>query len=232
MKKMLVEYFGDWWKVMARPIYFYTFMEKGAWSDKSFTFLMTSSLLLSLALSIAGFILQILPILISIVEGITGLKFLLIIPVLLVLCLAFFLIIFLMVTGGLIVFSMIAFACAAIATSFIARYILNATGDIKEAIKSFFYSSAVYIPMILLAVLAISVRFRLIPYNMFIIGENVVVYCVVIYMWGLWSISIRKVFKLSKMKSAGVSLIPILIVVLLQLGASLKVLPSLERWIS
>ncbi|MEK7377180.1 MAG: hypothetical protein AABZ57_08500 [Candidatus Margulisiibacteriota bacterium] len=229
--KGIKDYFAVWRKIMARPIYFYTFMEKGDWKDRSITFLLAGCWILAAALSLSVFVIQLVWILLGLVSGITGLKFLIILPVFAALCSMFLLIIFLM-TGVLI------FAVVFAALIFIALVndrvfkLYCGKSDIKESIKSFFYSSCTLSFLILVILLTVFVKFKAMSFQNFMTGSNIIMFVSVLYAWGLWSIASRKIYKTGKMISVFLTLIPVLLMIILILAADYKLLPALERLIS
>ena len=227
----LKEYFEVWWKIMARPIYFYTFMERGDWKDRSVTFLLVGSWILAGALSAAAFVIQLVWILLGLVSGITGLKFLIIFPVFAALSSMFMLIIFL-ITGTFISAGTFAalFAVSLINDRVFKLY--SGKSDVKESIKAFFYSSSSAAFLNLIILMAVFVKYKVLSFQNFLVGSNVVMFLSVVYVWGLWSISSRKIYKTGKLISVFLTLIPVLLMILLILVAGFKLLPALERWIS
>ena len=229
--KALKDYYGVWWKIMARPIYFYAFMERGSWKDRSVSFLLAGCWILAAVLSAAAFLIQLVWLLLGLVAGITGLKFLIILPVFAVLSSMFLLIIFL-ITG--------AFISAAVFAALFFFALINdrvfkvycGKSDAKESIKSFFYSSCAMSFLILQIIFAVCVKFKMLSFQNFLAGSNIVMFVTLVYSWGLWSIASRKLYKTGKTVSVFLTLIPVLIVILLILAADFKLLPALERWIS
>lgn len=229
MFKLFGGYFAQWWKIMVRPIYFYTFMEKGEWSDKSLSFLLFTSWILSFFITFVFFYTQIVNIIMyRFVEGITGLKFLLLMPVLFVFAVIFF-VFFYLISGGLIAILFAAgFGAAAAVLNLIAR-IFGLAADMREMVKAAYYSSAASLFYLLIFVLGFAVKIKVLSSDNFLIGINLLMFLTSVYMWGLWSISFRKVYKVSKMKAVCATFIVFLLVVLLEMFVGTKFLPRIER---
>jgi hypothetical protein len=229
--KGLKEYFAVWWKIMARPIYFYTFMEKGDWKDRSITFALTGCWILAAAFSAAAFVVQLVWIILGLTSGITGIKFLIILPVFAALCSMFLLMIFLL--AGTI-FSAVFFAglfFLALLNDLVFKRCCGKS-DINESIKSFFYSSAAIAFLVLIIIMAVFVKYKALSFQNFVAGSNIAMFAAAVYVWGLWSISSRKLYKTGKLISVFLTLIPVILMILLILVAGHKFLPALERWIS
>lgn len=216
---------------MVRPIYFYTFMEKGDWKDKSLSFLLISSWILSFFITLVFFYTQIMNIIMyRFVEGITGLKFLVLMPVLFIFALIFF-IIFYIISGGLIAFLFVlGFGAVAGSLSIIAK-LSGWVGDRMEMFKAIFYSSAASLFYLLAFLLAFGAKIRILSFDNFIMGINLLMFLSSVYMWGLWSISMRKVYRISKIKAVLATFIIFLLVVSLEMFVGIKLLPRIEKLI-
>lgn len=231
MKKFLSWLVSDWIKIMLRPIYFYTFVEKGAWTDRSLTFLVASSWAFSFILSIAVFLLAVAQMLYNLISGIQGIKLFIVLPVFSLLSLTFFFMIFL-ITGAIV-------AVASVAIFWVISQLINyicvrlgAESKIDQVIKAVCYSSAVFVILWIAPILAICSKYHCISYDNFVVGIELAIFIAIIYLWGLWSISIRRIFGFSKIKSVLISLIVVLLVLLLQVVATKFLIPKLEMWIA
>lgn len=231
MNKLAGWYIGDWIKIMFRPIYFYTFMEKGSWKDRSFTFLLLSGWILSFGLACVAFFAYVEPLLSVVVSGISGYKLLASGFVYILLCASFFSMIFLILGGLLAVVSVLAFAAAAWVLDRLAvRF--GGKGSFEEMLKSIYYSSALFIVILLVPVIGIATKFRLLTFQNFLVGVNLILYIVLVYAWGLWSIAAKRNYGLSRKNSLASTFILVLLMLLLLLFATVKILPVLERWIT
>ncbi|MCX5748778.1 MAG: hypothetical protein NTZ10_00825 [Candidatus Saganbacteria bacterium] len=231
MKKMIGWYFRDWWKIVARPIYFYTFMEKGELNDKPFSFLLITAWLLSLFITVAVYITSISQMMIALIQGIYGIKLLIVAPVFLLLVLIFFIMVFLIVLSVVVISMMASFYLAACAIHYIAVK-AGGKGELKEMVRSAYYSSAPALLLILLPVLACATKFKALSFANFTAGTKIILFVIIFYLWGLWSTAVKKVYKVTRTKALSATLIVVAIMILLQMFGLHKVLSQLERWIS
>lgn len=229
--KGLKEFLGVWWKLMARPIYFYTFIEKSGWKERSLSFLLSVSWTLALFISASALAIQLIWILLGLVSGVTGLKFLIILPVFAALCAMFVFIIFLITGAFVFAASFVGFGVLSVINDAVFR-LFYGKSDIKESAKAFFYSSGVLLFSILIFFMAVLVRYKALSFANFATGANIVMVLSLVYAWGLWSIASRKIYRTGKTISVLLTLISVLIVILLIAAADIKLLPALERWIS
>lgn len=212
---------------MVRPIYFYTFMEKGDFKDKSLTFALISSWILSFFIAAVLFYTQIMDIIVyRFLEGIFGLKLLFVFPVLVIFAAVFFIIFYILIGGFAALAFISGFSISAFLLVLSAR-LFGGKGDYKEIIKGSYYSIAAYMGFILIPAMAFLSKFKLLSFNDFITGSNILMFAMSIYLWGLWSILIRKAFHLSKTKAVFGSLIVVLLVIILQMFVGIKILPRL-----
>ena len=139
---LLVKYFVEWWTIVARPIFFYAKLKEESWQEKSLTFLLLTAWIIAALITLAIFIIQYVPIGATLIEGISGWKFLIILPVLVTLALVFMAITFLILGGALVV----GFGAAFYLIGLVLHYVyllLGGKGHLNRMIQSSFYSSAV-----------------------------------------------------------------------------------------
>ncbi len=216
-------------KVLFRPIYFFTHMEKGPLKDKPVTFLLLSCWIFSLLMSVFVFMATIYPMVSVLILNISGAKMFIIIPLFAFFCLIFFVMIS-MIAGPVmigIVFSVF------MLFSLLLHYIsgkFGGEGDLKNMIKASFYSGAVLIPFSLMPVIAAATRYKALSHQNLEAGLNLLFVLTIVYLWGLWSIAIRKIYGLSKQKALSASFIAIFLVLLLQMVAGSKIIAIIERW--
>ena len=198
MKELISWYFDNWYKIMVRPIYFYSFLEKSSYKDKAFSFVLLSSGVLAFFASIAAFILVIYQLISPVLLGVSGIKTLVIMPVFILLCLSFFSIVFLVILSFMVAVSAVLFGAAGLFLHFSAvRF--GFVGDIKEIVKASYYSSAVLIVFCLVSFLALSDRFNWLNLQgTFGIGVNILMYGTILYLWGLWSIAVKKIYSMPR----------------------------------
>ncbi len=223
-------YFGELTRLMLRPIYFFTFMEKGELKDKPFSFILGTSWSISAFVSLVIFMVPVRKMIFGLATGLSGIKFLLITPVLAVMSAVFFFIIFLTVLCVMVLAILAFFTAAALALD-LAAGIFHRTSSLKEMLRASYYSSGALVFLVILVLPAVMAKLKLLSFGDFTVGTNIVFFMMIIYLWGLWSIAVRKVYKISRIKSASLSLTVIILVILLQMLVSLKLLPKLERWV-
>jgi hypothetical protein len=229
--KLLLDYFGTWWVIIARPILFYTKLKEESWQEKSLTFLLYSSWLLAFFASLAIFIIQFFPIGSTLVAGIVGWKFIIILPVLLTLAFAFFMITFLIV-GGLLV---ILFGAAFIALAFVLHYIyrlLGGHGPVNRMVQALLYSSAVILFLCLPALFGIMTRYNLLELSLFKVGFNIVYVFMTVYVYGLWAVAGRKAYGVPKWKAFTGALVPVILMLIFGLIFDKIGITKLESWIA
>jgi len=231
MIKTLKEYFVEWWIIVARPILFYTRLKEESWQEKSLTFLIYSSWLLALFASLAIFIIQFLPIGSTLVAGIVGWKFVIILPVLLTMAFAFFMITFLIV-GGLLVLS---FGAGFIALAYILHYVyklLGGHGHVNRMKQSMLYSSAVVLFLCLPALFAVMTRYNLLELSLFKVGFNIVFVFLTVYVYGLWAVAGRKAYGVPRWKAFAGALVPVALMLIFLLIFDKIGVTKLESWIA
>lgn len=231
MFNALKEYFVEWWVIIARPILFYTKLKEESWQEKSLTFLLYSSWVLAFFASLAIFIIQFVPIGSTLVAGIVGWKFIIILPVLLTLAFAFFMITFLIV-GGLLVIS---FGAAFIALAFVLHYIyrmMGGRGQVNKMIQYMLYSSAVILFLCLPALFGIMTRYNLLELSLFKVGFNIVYVFMTVYVYGLWAVAGRKVYGVPRWKAFAGALAPVILMLIFGLIFDKIGITKLESWIA
>jgi len=224
-------YFETWWMIIARPIYFYTKLKEESWKEKSLTFLLIGSWILAAAAALAIFIVQFVPIGSTLVEGITGLKFLIILPVLITLVLVFYLITFL-ILGGVLVG---VFGVAFYVLGFILHYtylLLGGKGNLNRMIQSSLYSSAVVLVGVFPVLFAVMTRYNLLDLSLFRVGYNLVYYLTVLFVYGLWAVAGRKAYGVPKWKAFLGALLPVIFLLIAGILFDKIALLRLEKWIA
>lgn len=216
-------------KVLFRPIFFFSRMEKGPLKDKPVTFLLLSCCIFSFLMSAFVFMATIYPMVSVLIAGISGPKLAVILPLFAFFCSIFFIMIFIiacpLITGLIFVF----FLIFALLLNYISCRIGGA-GDLKEMLKASFYSGAVLVPFSLTPIIAAATRYNVLSHQNLQIGLNLLFLVVIVYLWGLWSIAIRKIYGLSKQKALSASFIAVFLVLLLQMVAGSKIIAIIERW--
>lgn len=228
---MINWYLTTWWMIIAQPIYFYTKLKEESWKEKSLTFLLISSWLLAFAATAAIFVIQYIPIGSTLIEGITGFKFLIILPVLITLAFVFFMITFLILGGVLTVL----FGALFYAVGFILHYvylILGGKGKLNRIVQNLFYSSAVILAGIFPVLFAVLVRYKLLDFSLFRVGYNLVYGLTLLYVYGLWAVAGRKAYDVPKWKAFVGAMVPIVFLLIVGIAFDKIALSKLESWIA
>jgi len=228
---MIKWYLNNWWKVMAQPIYFYTKLKEESWQEKPLTFLLISSWILAFLMAAAIFIIQYLPIGTTLVEGIRGFKFILILPVLLTLAFVFFLITFFILGGALALGLGIGFYLVGWVLHYIYLF-LGGRGYLGRMIQSVYYSSAVVLAGIFPVIFSILTRYGALDFSLFRVGYNLIYALTLLYVYGLWAVAGRKVYQVSRGRAFLGALVPIIFLLLFGYLFDKMFLFKLEPWIT
>jgi hypothetical protein len=230
--KTLADYFGTWWAIIARPILFYTKLKEESWQEGSLTFFLITAWLLSFISALAIFIILWLPTGATLVTGISGYKFLFIVPVLLTQAFAIFMITF-SILGGLLT---LGFGAAFIALAYILHYVYGLLGGKKvkpnRMVQSLLYSSAVLLFFSAAALFAILTRYNLLELSLFKVGFNIVFVFLAVYVYGLWAVAGRKAYGLPKWKAFAGALVPVLLLLIFLFIFDKIGVKKLESWIA
>lgn len=226
-----MRYLETWWQIIARPIYFYTKLKEESWKEKSLTFFLQTSWILALVVALVVFIIQYVPIGLTLVEGISGLKFLIVLPVLITLAFVFFMITFL-ILGGVLA---LAFGAAFYAVAFVLHYtylLLGGKGHLNRMLQDSFYSSAVILAGFFPALFAILTRYHLLELSLFRVGYNLIYFLTIVYVYGLWAVAGRKVYGVPRWKAFLGALVPVIFLLLFGFVFDKIALSKIESWIA
>ncbi|MFA5839780.1 MAG: hypothetical protein WC890_03875 [Candidatus Margulisiibacteriota bacterium] len=224
-------FYDKWFEVMLRPIYFFTVMKEESWQDDSLSFLLASAWISAFFASIMLFIVSYVPIGQYMIAGIAGFKFLVILPVLCVLAFNFFMITFLIMGGMMVCGFFVAQAICALFIHSVAS-LWQGKGELNRMLQSMFYSNAAFMTVNLVFILMLVVKFAGLGFPMFKVGYNLIYFLTLLFVYGLWSIIIRKNYDLPKWKSFIIALIPILVLLLFGLVFDKIALSKFEPWVS
>lgn len=230
-KLQITNYAVTWWTIIARPIYFYTKLKEESWKEKSLTFLLQTSWILALAMALAIFVIQYISIGGTLVQGIAGVKFLFILPVLITLALVFFGITFLILVGVLV----LALGAAFYAVGFILHYVyimLGGKGSMNRMIQYSFYSSAAALAGLFPVIFALLTRYNLLDIPLFRVGYNLVYGLMVLFIYGLWAVAGRKAYGIPKWKAFAGALVPAIFLLFFGFLFDKITLSKLETWIA
>lgn len=228
---MIKWYLETWWTIIARPIYFYTRMKEESWKEKSLSFLLISSWILAAITTLSIFFIQYIPIGSTLVEGISGIKFLTILPVILTLALVFILITFL-ILGGVFVF---VFGAAFYAIGLVLHYVYllaGGKGSLNRMLQSSFYSSAVVLAGLFPILFAILTRYGLLDISLFRVGYNLIYGLTILFVYGLWAVAGRKTYGVPRWRAFAGALVPVIILLIFGMAFDKIALSKLESWIA
>jgi len=222
----LIWYIENLYKLALNPILFYQDMPKGSWKEEPLSFALVTGWIMAIALTAVFFLNNYLPTGLSLIEGIKGQKLIIVVPVLLVMAFAFFAMTALII-GGIMIGAILGllFFCAAILDFLL--ILLGGKGNLLEVLKATLYASAALLAGLLNIFLMTPVKYKLMPFPVWITGERVVFYCTCVYLYGLFSILGRKTHKVPRWKAFLAATIPFIILVLINVVISAKILPKL-----
>jgi len=231
LKFEIRKYLGTCWAIILRPIYFYTKLKEEDWREGSLSFLMLTAWLLALVATLVIFIIQYIPIGSTLVEGVQGFKFIIVLPVLLTLIFVFFVITFL-ILGGLLT---LAFFAAFYAIAFVLHYVylfLGGKGSLNRMIQSCFYSSAVLVVGLLVFLLMILNKYAGLDFTLFRYGYNTIYFLMVLYVYGLWAVAGRKTYGVHKWQAFLGAIVPVILLLIFGVLFDKIALSKLAPWIS
>lgn len=220
-----------WFKVMLRPVYFFTRLKEENWQEEALTFLLILSWLTAFFATVVVFIVSYVPIGRYMVAGITGLKFIIILPIISVLAFNFFAITFLILAGIFVGGFFIAQTSCAVLLHFISIG-WQGKGSLNRLLQSLLYGAAPYLAINLVLVLILFSKYTGLGYDLFKVGFNLIYYLTVLFVYGLWSIAVRKNYNLPKWKAFMVMLLPILGLLLFGIIFDKIALSKFALWVS
>jgi hypothetical protein len=228
---MIIWYAKNWWTIILRPIYFYTKLKEEDWKGKALSFFLITSWILAFTAALVIFIVQYWPIGSTLVEGISGFRFIIILPVLIILSFVFFLITFL-ILGGLFTASFfIMFYLAGLLLHYI-YILLGGKGSLNRIVQSMFYSSAAFIGAILILLLMVLTRYAGLDFSLFRAGFIFIYFLILLYVYGLWAVAGRKAYGVPRWKAFAGAIMPIIIVLIFGILFDKIALPKLQPWIT
>ena len=231
MKVKTAWYYKTWWKVMASPLTFYHEIKPQKWDEEPLSFILGSSWLAGLFVTIGIFFTQYLTIGVGLLQLVHGIEILYVMPALLVLALAFFLMT-LLIAGGIVVgFFLALFTVLGLVLYGTAR-LMHGHGKLTDTLKAVFYSSAALQALGILVFIAILVKFHWLDFSLFMMGENVIYILSAIYLWGLMSIGCRRFHGTGRMLSIAIAAVPFIAALLVNWYLSSKFLPAFAPWLS
>lgn len=231
MMNLLKWYWGTWWQIMVRPIYFYAKLAEENWKEKSYSFFLVTAWLLSFAMTLAIFFFQYLPIGQTLIEGIVGYKFILIMPVMITLAFVFFLITFFILAGLLVVGVTAAF----FVLSYVFHYVyllLGGKGSVERTLQCVFYSSAFLLGAFLMVIVAFLTRYELLSFELFRVGCNFIFVLMIVYVYGIWAVVGRRVYGVPKWKAFAGALVPVVLMLIFVFVFDKIGMERLKSWIT
>ena len=228
---MLKKYWQTWWTVMARPIYFYVKLEEQDWRKNSLSFLLMTSYLTAAIVALAVFIIQYIPMGRTLIEGVTGFKLIIVLPVVLTLAAVFFMITYLILIGVTVLALGSAFYVTG-ALLFYVYKICGGQGDLNRMVQNMFYSSAVVLAVVFPALLAVLTRYNWLDLSLFRVGFDFSYFLIGIYVYGLWAVIGRRTCGVSKWVAFAGALVPLFIFLIFGLAFDKMAIAKVETWIA
>ena len=225
------KYLKTWWTIVLRPIYFFTKLKEEDWQGGSLTFLLISSWALGLVATLVIYIIQYIPIGSTLVEGVSGAKFIIILPVLVTLAFVFFVITFL-ILGGL-------FSLAFFLMFYLVAYLLHYTygffggkGSLNRMVQSSLYSSAVILFGLVIPLLMVLTKYAGLDFALFRYGFITIYSLILVFVYGLWAVGGRKTYGVAKWQAFLGAIVPVLALLIFGVLFDKIALPQLQPWIS
>ena len=216
---------------MVRPIYFYTRLREENWKENPLTFLLSTSWLLAFLAAWVVFIVQYVPIGATLIEGLVGLKLIIILPVLITLALVFFVITFFIIGGLTILGFFVMFGVVALILHY--TYLaLGGKGKIERILQESFYSVAIALFFSFLLVLMLFTKYGGLDFHLFRVGFEVIYFLTILYGYGLWAIAGRKAYGVPKWKAFLGALVPVICLLIFGLAFDKIALSKLLPWIT
>ena len=228
----MIKWFLDtWWTIIFRPIYFYTKLKEEDWKEKALTFFLIISWKLGIAASLVIFIVQYVPIGRTLVEGVSGFRFILTIPVLLALSLVFFLITGLILGGMFALGFFVLFYLVGVLLHYVYLF-LGGKGHLNRMLQSMLYSSAAMLFGVTVLFLMILTGYGALEFSLFRAGFNFIYFLILLYIYGLWAVAGRKTYGVPRWKAFLGAIVPVIILLIFGLVFDKMALPKLQPWIT
>jgi hypothetical protein len=224
-------YIKDYWTIMTQPILFYSVMVEENWQEKALTFCFITARTLAVVATIVVFIIQYIPIGSTLVSGVSGLRFLLVLPVLITLAFVFFMITLLIIGGAFTMLLMGAMYILGVVLHYVYTFLLGGKGSMNRMIQSLLYSNAAFMSMIFVMFLMILTKYVGLPFSLFRVGFNVTYFFTLLYLYGLWAIAGRKTYGISKWKAFLGAILPIIVMLIFGVIFDKMALSKLQPWI-
>lgn len=230
MIKTLKEYLDTWYAIIIRPIYFYTKLKEEKWQEQPLSFFLITAWVLALVAALVIFVIQYIPIGSTLVSGVSGLRFLIVLPVLIALAFVFYMITFL-ILGGVFTF---AFFVMFMLVGWVLHYVylfLGGKGHLNRMIQSSFYSSAAILIAVFSFLLMILTKYGGLDFILYRYGYNFIYFSIVLYMYGLWAVAGRKAYGVSRWKAFLGAVVPFIILLIFGFLFDKIALSRLQPWI-
>lgn len=224
---MFKSYYDDLARLIFRPILFFTRMPQSGWFEKPVTFLGLNILILSLLMVVVIFITQYMPIGSTLYEKVNPSRIIFTLPVMVVLSFTFSAIAFSIVFAVLLVLFLLLFWVLAL-IMYQTGNLLGGNGDYIEYVKASFYSSGVFIAFAVIILTIIPAKNGALDFTKFVVGYNILYSFVVLYLYGLFAIIIRKLHKVSKTKAFIGALVPAVFLAIIGIFIGHFILPKLQ----
>lgn len=231
MMDNLKQYMDTWWKIVMKPILFYQDMPKDVWSGAPLTFVLITSWVISFFMTFSVFVIMYIPTGFSLIEGIKGRGLIIVTPVLLLMGLVFF-IMTILIIAGFVIGALLGLLFAVAGVLNFLLLLLGGNSNFYETLKAVFYSSSIFLVAILTILLMMPVKWHLISFDNWIVGEKMLFYTAAVYIYGLWSIAGRKLHGVSRWQAFLAAVFPLILLIIINIVLAGKILPKVGTWIS
>ena len=227
----MFRFLDDLLTVIFAPNRFFADISAKSWNEEPLTFTMICSWILAIALTLVVLVNSYIPTGINLISGVAGKKLFIVLPVLLVMGVAFFLMTLLIIAGILtIALVSLALFCAAVLNFLF--MLLGGSGNMMDVFKSTLYSNAVILAGLINIVLMVPVKFHLFPVGYWILGEKVIFLIALLYLFVLFAAAGAVTHKLSRWKAFLASTVPFVVLLLANMIFASKILPKLVGFLS
>ncbi|MEA3492832.1 MAG: hypothetical protein U9R38_00430 [Candidatus Margulisiibacteriota bacterium] len=227
----LKNYCNTWWAIIMQPIWFYTRLKEEDWREKSLSFLLITSWIIGLSAAIVIFVVQYVPIGGTLIEGLHGLNFLMIMPVLATLAFVFFVITLLILGGAFSLGFFLMFYLTGVVLHYVYIF-LKGKGSMNRMIQSMFYSTAAIQSVLLVLLLMIISKFGSLSFQLFQVGFEVIYFFTLLYLYGLWAIAGRKTYGVPKWLAFAGAIVPVILLLIFGILFDKIALSRLQPWIT
>jgi hypothetical protein len=218
-------------KLITNPAQFLQEIPNTQWNEDSLTFAMIVGWIMAFSLTFVVFVNSYLPTGLGLVDGIYGQKLLIVIPVLLIMGFAFF-VMTVLILGGLLNLAVVGIFFGFAALLNFLLILLGGTGNLFDMARTSLYASGALLFGLINIFLMVLVKYGFVPVPAWIMGEKIVFMAASLYLFYAFIQMSKIVHKVNGIKAFLASTVPLIILVVFNLVFSAKILPKLLGFLS